>query len=67
MCIRDRAGAGLMILQSELTGPRLVQTLEMLESNQEQMRSMAEKSLRLRKIDSAEVMVKECEQLVMEN
>ena len=56
-----------MILQSELTGPRLVQTLEMLESNQEQMRSMAEKSLRLRKIDSAEVMVKECEQLVMEN
>ena len=56
-----------MILQSELTGLRLLQIVEMLSNKQEQMRSMAEKSLRLRKIDSAEVMVKECEQLVMEN
>lgn len=63
----EQAGAGLMILQSELTGPRLAQIVEMLASNQEQMRSMAEKSLGLRKIDSTEVTVNECEQLVMEN
>ena len=63
----ERVGAGLMILQSELTGPRLAQSIEALASNREQIRLMAEKSLELRKIDSTEVTVRECEQLVMEN
>ena len=56
-----------MILQSELTGLRLLQIIEMLSNKQEQMRSMAEQSWRLRKIHSTEVTVKECERLVMEN
>ena len=63
----EQAGAGLMILQSELTGLRLLQIIEMLSNKQEQMRSMAEQSWRLRKIHSTEVTVKECERLVMEN
>ena len=63
----EQAGAGLMILQSELTGLRLLQIIEMLSNNQAQMRSMAEQSWRLSKIHSTEVSVKECERLVMEN
>ncbi len=60
----EQAGAGVMLKQSELTGPRLAQVIESLADNPERVRSMAEKSLGLRKIDSAEVMVRECSTLV---
>jgi len=60
----EQAGAGVMVKQSELTGSRLAQVIESLANNQKQVRSMAERSLSLRKTDAAEVMVLECEKLV---
>jgi len=60
----DQAGAGVMIVQSELTGSRLAQVIESFLNNQDTVRSMAENSLRFRKIDSTEVTVEACEKLV---
>jgi len=60
----EQAGAGVVLMQSELTGSRLAQVIESLANNQQQVRSMAERSLGLRKTDAAEVMVLECEELV---
>lgn len=60
----EQAGAGVVVLQSELTGSRLAQVIESLVNNQEQVRSMGENSLRLRKTDSAEATVEECCALV---
>ena len=60
----EQAGAGVMLLESELTGTRLAQVIELLANNREQVRSMSERSLSLRKTDSAEVTVRECENLV---
>jgi len=60
----EQAGAGVVLMQSELTGSRLAQVIEFLANNQQQVRSMAERSLSLRKTDAAEVMVLECEKLV---
>lgn len=60
----EQAGAGVMLLQSELTGSRLAEVIESLIDNQEKVRSMAQESLALRKIDSAEATVRECAELV---
>lgn len=60
----EQAGAGVIMRQPELTGSRLAQLIESLVHNQDQVRSMSEKSLSLRKTDAAEVTVQECEQLV---
>jgi UDP-N-acetylglucosamine--N-acetylmuramyl-(pentapeptide) pyrophosphoryl-undecaprenol N-acetylglucosamine transferase len=60
----EQAGAGVMLLQSDTTGLRLAQVIESLVNNQEQVRSMGQRSLALRKVDSAEVTVRECEELV---
>ncbi len=60
----EQAGAGVMLLESESTGEQLAQAIESLVGNQDRVRSMSQKSLGLRKIDSAEVTVQECEKLV---
>ena len=63
----EQAGAGIMVLQSELTGSRLAQVIESLVHDSERVRAMAVKSLGLRKVDSTTVTVDECEQLVLGN
>ncbi|MDA0738059.1 MAG: undecaprenyldiphospho-muramoylpentapeptide beta-N-acetylglucosaminyltransferase [Nitrospirae bacterium] len=60
----EQAGAGVMLLESESLGERLAQVIESLVGNQGRVRSMSQKSLGLRKTDSAEVTVQECEKLV---
>ncbi len=60
----EQAGAGVMLLQSESMGERLAQVIESLVSNQARVRLMSEKSLSLRRMDSAAVTVQECESLV---
>ncbi len=60
----ERAGAGLVMLQSALTGVRLAREIEALMHNPARVRHMAEQSLRLRKTDSAEAMVNDCYRLL---
>ncbi len=60
----ERAGAGIVMLQSALTGGRLAQAIEALFHHPERVRHMAEQSMRLRKTDSAEAMVNECYRLL---
>ncbi len=60
----EQAGAGMVVPQAELTGARLAQVIEELWRHPERVRRMAEQSLRLRKTDSAEVMVNECYRLL---
>ncbi len=60
----EQAGAGMVMPQSALTGTRLAQVIEELQRHPERVRQMAEQSMRLRKTDSAEVMVDECYRLL---
>ena len=53
-----------MLLQSELTGLRLAEVIESMIDNQEKVRSMAQQSLALRKVNSAEATVRECTEMV---
>ena len=62
--IVEQAGAGVVLLQPGLTGARLAQELEALLHHPDRVRSMAERSLRLRRTDAAETMVNECRRLV---
>ncbi len=60
----ERVGGGIVMLQSELTGVRLAQTIEGLLCHPERVRHMAEQSGRLRKTDSAGAIVDECYRLL---
>ena len=60
----EQAGAGVVLLQPGLTGARLAQELEALLHDADRVRSMAERSVRLRRTDAAETMVNECRRLL---
>lgn len=60
----EQAEAGVVILQRELTPERLVQEIEVFVRNPERVKIMGERSLTLRRMDSAKIMVQECRALV---
>ncbi len=60
----EQAGAGIVMPESALSGARLARVIEALVCRPARVRQMAEQSLRLRKTDSAEVMVDECYRLL---
>ncbi len=62
--VMEQAGAAIVILQQELTGQRLAQEIDQLVNDPPRVKRMAEKSLTLRRTDSAVVMVRACLELV---
>jgi UDP-N-acetylglucosamine--N-acetylmuramyl-(pentapeptide) pyrophosphoryl-undecaprenol N-acetylglucosamine transferase len=62
--VLERAGAAVVVPQSELTGARLAQTVGSLLRDPEQLHAMSERSRSLGKIDAAEAIVRECMMLV---
>ena len=60
----EEAGAGIVLLEPELTGAKLAQEIEGLLDDPDRVRRMAEQSLRLRNTGSAEAMVYECYRLL---
>jgi UDP-N-acetylglucosamine--N-acetylmuramyl-(pentapeptide) pyrophosphoryl-undecaprenol N-acetylglucosamine transferase len=58
--VMEAAGAAVLLSQSVLTGPLLVRTVAAILGDPERLRTMGEASLSLRKIDAAEVIVREC-------
>ena len=60
----EKAGAGIVLLQEELTGVRLAQTVEALRNDPLRVQSMAQKSLGLKRTNVTDVIVQECYALV---
>ena len=60
----ERAGAGVVLLQPALTGAGLAEEIEGLIHRPDRVRRMAEQSMRLRNVESAEAMVRECYRLL---
>ncbi len=58
--VMEAAGAAVLLTQSMLTGSLLVRTVAGILGDPERLRAMGEASLSLRKIDAAEVIVREC-------
>ncbi|HSL06261.1 MAG TPA: undecaprenyldiphospho-muramoylpentapeptide beta-N-acetylglucosaminyltransferase [Nitrospiraceae bacterium] len=58
--VMETAGAAVLLPQSELTGILLVHTVAGILGDPERLRAMSEASLSLRRIDAAEVIVREC-------
>ncbi len=60
----EKAGAGIVIHQSELTGSSLAQTVESLRSDPPRVQSMAQNSLALKRTNVTDTIVQECYELV---
>jgi UDP-N-acetylglucosamine--N-acetylmuramyl-(pentapeptide) pyrophosphoryl-undecaprenol N-acetylglucosamine transferase len=58
--VMEAAGAAVLLPQSGLTGPVLVRTVAAILRDPERLRVMGEASLSMRRIDAAEVIVREC-------
>jgi len=58
--VMEAAGAAVVLPQSVLTGPLLVRTVASILRDPERLRVMSEASLSLRRIDAAEIIVREC-------
>ena len=58
--VMEVAGAAVLLPQSELTGALLARTVAGILGDPERLRAMREASLALRRIDAAEVIVREC-------
>jgi UDP-N-acetylglucosamine--N-acetylmuramyl-(pentapeptide) pyrophosphoryl-undecaprenol N-acetylglucosamine transferase len=58
--VMEAAGAAVVIPQSALTGTLLVRTVASILGDPERLRAMGEASLSLRRIDAAEIIVREC-------
>ncbi len=58
--VMEAVGAAVLLPQSELTGALLARTVADILGNPERLRAMGEASLSLRRIDAAEVIVREC-------
>jgi UDP-N-acetylglucosamine--N-acetylmuramyl-(pentapeptide) pyrophosphoryl-undecaprenol N-acetylglucosamine transferase len=58
--VMEAAGAAVLLPQSDLTGFLLVRTVAGILEDHGRLRAMAEASLSLRRIDAAEVIVREC-------
>jgi UDP-N-acetylglucosamine--N-acetylmuramyl-(pentapeptide) pyrophosphoryl-undecaprenol N-acetylglucosamine transferase len=60
----EDAGAAVVIPQAQLTGDNLANALTSILGSPETMRTMGNASLSLRRMDAAEVIVRECYALV---
>jgi UDP-N-acetylglucosamine--N-acetylmuramyl-(pentapeptide) pyrophosphoryl-undecaprenol N-acetylglucosamine transferase len=60
----EAAGAARVLLESDLTGPRLAEEIETCMSDIHQLQTMAGQSWSLRKVHATEQMVQECLSLV---
>jgi UDP-N-acetylglucosamine--N-acetylmuramyl-(pentapeptide) pyrophosphoryl-undecaprenol N-acetylglucosamine transferase len=58
--VMEAAGAAVVLPHSVLTGPLLVRTVASILRDPERLRVMSEASLSLRRIDAAEIIVREC-------
>jgi UDP-N-acetylglucosamine--N-acetylmuramyl-(pentapeptide) pyrophosphoryl-undecaprenol N-acetylglucosamine transferase len=58
--VMEAAGAAVVLPQSALTGALLVRTVASILGDSERLRAMGEASLSLRRIDAAEIIVREC-------
>ncbi len=58
--VMEAAGAAVVLAQSGLTGTLLARTVSGILEDPERLRAMGEASLSLRRIDAAEVIVREC-------
>ena len=58
--VMEAAGAAVLLPQSALTGTLLVRTVASILGDHERLRAMGEASLSLRRIDAAEIIVREC-------
>ncbi len=62
--VLEQAGAAVLLLQQDLTGPRLAQTIDALLGDEARLQAMGERSAALGKTDSAEVIVRDCLALI---
>ena len=60
----EATGAALVILESDLTGIRLAQQIEILLNSPDRLREMGENSLAWRKVDATKLMIQECQLLM---
>ena len=58
--VMEAAGAAMLLPQSTLTGPLLARTVATILKDSERLRVMGAASLSMRRIDAAEVIVREC-------
>ncbi len=58
--VMEAAGAAVVIPQSDLTGHTLALAVRSILENAERLRTMSRRSMTMRRIDSAEVIVREC-------
>jgi UDP-N-acetylglucosamine--N-acetylmuramyl-(pentapeptide) pyrophosphoryl-undecaprenol N-acetylglucosamine transferase len=58
--VMESAGAAVVLPQSELTGPRLADMLIAILNDSARLRVMSERSAEIGRIDAAEVIVREC-------
>jgi UDP-N-acetylglucosamine--N-acetylmuramyl-(pentapeptide) pyrophosphoryl-undecaprenol N-acetylglucosamine transferase len=58
--VMESAGAAVVLPQSELTGPRLADMLISILNDPDRLRVMSERSAGIGRIDAAEVIVREC-------
>jgi len=64
--VMEAAGAAVVLSQAELTGSKLAQTVTGILENTERLKAMGAASLRLRRTDAAETIVRECYELIGE-
>jgi UDP-N-acetylglucosamine--N-acetylmuramyl-(pentapeptide) pyrophosphoryl-undecaprenol N-acetylglucosamine transferase len=62
--VLEEAGAAMVLLQQDLTGPRLAQAIDSLLGSTDRLRVMSERSAALGRTDSAQVIVRDCLALV---
>ena len=64
--VLEAAGAAVVLPQAELSRGKLAQTVAGILENPEQLKAMGAASLRLRRTDAAERIVRECYELIGE-
>jgi UDP-N-acetylglucosamine--N-acetylmuramyl-(pentapeptide) pyrophosphoryl-undecaprenol N-acetylglucosamine transferase len=60
----EAAGAAVVLPQQELTASKLTQTITAILDDYERVKAMGAASMRLRRIDAAEAIVRECYALI---
>ena len=60
----EAAGAAVVLPQTELTGSKLAQMIAAILDDQKRVKAMGAASMRLRRIDAAEAIVRECYALI---
>jgi UDP-N-acetylglucosamine--N-acetylmuramyl-(pentapeptide) pyrophosphoryl-undecaprenol N-acetylglucosamine transferase len=58
--VMEAAGAAMVIPQSDLNGPTLAQAIRSILEDADRLQAMSQRSVTIRRIDSAEVIVREC-------